>query len=49
MMYIFMDIHGSTAVVSLGLLYDVPLSHSDTPYSVGLFWVSDRPVAETST
>jgi len=23
-------------------------SHSDTPYSVGLLWTSDRPVAETS-
>ena len=25
------------------------LSHSDTPHSVGLLWVSDQPDAETST
>ena len=24
-------------------------SHSDTPHSVGLLWMSDQPVAETST
>jgi hypothetical protein len=33
MMNIFMNIHGSTAVVGLGIFYEVPLSHSDTPYS----------------
>jgi hypothetical protein len=36
--------HGSTA-----LLCDVHLSHSDTPHSVGLLWMSDQPVAKTST
>jgi len=47
---VFMDIHGSTAILGLGLLYEVPLSHLDTSYSVGLFWMSDRPfAAETST
>jgi len=46
---VFMDIHDSTAIVGLGLLYEVPLSHLDTPYSVGIFWMSDRPVTETST
>jgi hypothetical protein len=39
----------STALVGLGLLYEVPRSHSDTPYSVGLLWTSDRSVVETST
>jgi len=47
--YIFIDIHGSTAVLGLGLLYEVALSHSDTPYSAGLFWMSDRTAVETST
>jgi len=41
--------HGSTALVSLGLFYEVPRSHSDTPQSVGLFRTSDRSHAETST
>jgi hypothetical protein len=41
--------HGSTALVSLGLLYEVPRSHSDTPHSVGLLWTGDQPVEETST
>jgi len=36
--------HGSTALVSLGLLYEIPRSHSDTPHSVGLLWMDDRPV-----
>jgi hypothetical protein len=40
---------GSTAVVGLGLLYEVPQSHSDASHSVGLLWTSDQPVAETST
>jgi len=35
--------------VGLGLLCEVPRSHSDTPQPVGLFWTRDRPVAETST
>jgi hypothetical protein len=47
---IFTFFHGSTALMSLGLLtVEVSRSHSDTPHSVGLFWTSDRPVAETST
>jgi hypothetical protein len=29
--------------------FEAPLSHSDTPHSVGLLWTSDQPVAETST
>ena len=41
--------YSSVAVVGLGLLHEVPRSHSDTPHSVGLFWTSDRPVAQTST
>ena len=40
---------GSTALVGLGLLCEVPRSHSDTPQSVGLLVTSDRPVEETST
>jgi hypothetical protein len=36
--------HGSTALLGLGLFFEVPRSHS-----VGLLWTSDRPVAETST
>jgi hypothetical protein len=37
--------HSSTAVASLGLLYEVPLPLWDTPHSVTLPWTSDRPVA----
>jgi hypothetical protein len=37
-------------LVGLGLfIVEVSQSHSDTPDSVGLFWTSDRSVAETST
>jgi hypothetical protein len=33
-----------------GLLIDeASRSHSDTPHSVGLLWVSGQPTAETST
>jgi len=35
--------------VGLGLLHEVPRSHSDTPHPVGLFWTRDRPVAGNST
>jgi hypothetical protein len=35
-------------LVGLGLLYEVPRSHSDTPHSVEL-WKTHRPVAETFT
>ena len=35
--------------VSLGIFCEVPRSHSDTPYSVGLLWTRDRTVEVTST
>jgi hypothetical protein len=42
--------NGWTALVSIGILtFEVPRSQSDTSHSVGLFWTSDQPVAETST
>jgi hypothetical protein len=31
------------------LIIEASLSHSGTPQSVGLLWISDQPVAETST
>jgi hypothetical protein len=31
------------------LIIEASLSHSDTLYSVGLLWTSDKPVAEIST
>jgi hypothetical protein len=31
------------------LIIEAPLSHSDTPHSIGLVWTSDQPDAETST
>ena len=31
------------------LIIQTSLSHSDTPYSVGLLWTSDQSDAETST
>jgi hypothetical protein len=41
---------GSTALMGLGLLIvGVSRSHSDTPLSVGILWMNDRPVAETCT
>jgi hypothetical protein len=37
---------GSTAVVALGrLTFEVSRSHTDTPHSVGLLWMSDRPTS----
>ena len=36
--------HGSTALASVGLLYEVPRSIWDTPHSVTLLWKCDRPV-----
>ena len=39
----------SRAPVDLGLLYEVPRSHSGTPRSVGVPWTSDSPITETST
>ena len=42
--------HGATDLVGQGLLIiEDSRSHSDTPYSEGLLWTSDRPVTETST
>jgi hypothetical protein len=41
--------HGSTVLVGLGLLCEVPRSHLDARRSVGILWTSYRPVAETST
>ena len=42
--------HCLTALVGLGLhIFEVSRSHSDAPFSVGLLWMSDWPVAETST
>jgi hypothetical protein len=38
----------STALVGLGLLYEVIRLYLDTPHSVGLLSTSDRPVSETS-
>jgi len=31
------------------LIIESSRSHSDTPHSVGLLWMSDQPDAETST
>jgi hypothetical protein len=31
------------------LIVDASRSHSGTPHSVGLLWMSDQPTAETST
>ena len=43
-------LHGSIALMRLGLrIVDVSRSHSGTPHSVGPLYMSDRPVAETST
>jgi len=37
-------------LVGQGLLtVEASRSHPDTPYSVGVLWTSDQPVAETST
>jgi len=42
--------YGSTALVGLDLLViEILRSRSDSPYSAGLRWTSDRPFAETST
>jgi len=35
--------------VGLGLLFEVPLPYSDPLQLVGLLWITDQPVAETST
>jgi len=36
-------------LLGLGLLCEIPRSHSDTPHSVELLWTSDRSVAEISS
>ena len=41
--------YGSTALVGLGLLCEVPRSHSDTPHSVGLLCASDWIIIAIST
>jgi hypothetical protein len=38
---------GLTVLVGQTPLSEVPRSHSDTPHSVGLLWMSDQPVAVT--
>jgi len=48
--FCFLPFPGSTAQVGLRLLIvEVSESYSDTPQVVGLLWMSDWPVAETST
>ena len=43
-------LYGSTLLVDIGgLIVLDSRSHSDTPLSVELLWMSKRPVAETST
>jgi hypothetical protein len=43
-------LNSSTALVGLRLLIvEFSTSHSDTPHSVGLLWMSDRPMVVTST
>ena len=45
-----MFFYGLAALMNLGLLnVKVSGSHSDTPLSVGLLWMGDQPIAETST
>ena len=39
---------GSSELVGLGLLYEIPRSHWNTQHSLRLPWTSDRPVAGTS-
>jgi hypothetical protein len=39
--------HGVTVLVVL--IIEDSWSHSDTPYSIGFLWTSDRPNSETST
>jgi len=41
--------HGSTVLVGLGILCEIPGLHSNIPHSVGLLWTSDRTVVETLT
>jgi len=46
-MYIYsFFFHGSTALVGLDLLREIPPSHTDTPQSVGFLWTSDRPISK---
>jgi len=42
-------IHVSTSLVGLDFhIFEISISHSDTPQSVGLLWSSDQPIAESS-
>ena len=48
--WIFLFTMTQQPLVGHGLLiFEDSRSHSDTPYTVGLIWKSDQPVAETST
>ena len=40
---------GWTGLVGLDLVVEVWSSHSVTPHTIVLLWISDRPNAETST
>jgi hypothetical protein len=43
-----MSLQGSSALFDLGLfIIDFSISHSNTPHSVRLLWISDWPVGET--
>jgi hypothetical protein len=43
-------LHGTTSPSGQGFLFvEASKSHSDTPHSVGLLWMSHRSDAETST
>ena len=48
-MWIWLSFFPNGATAPSGLLtIEASRSHSDTPHSVGLPWMSDQPVAETS-
>jgi hypothetical protein len=42
-MFLSLFFHGSTALLGLCFLCEVPRSHSDTPHLVGLLWTNDQP------
>jgi len=41
--------HGSTALVDIGIVSEVPGSQPHTLQSVGLLWTNDRTIAEACT
>ena len=48
----FFNFHDATAPPPVGqafLIFDTSRSHPDTPQWVGILWMSDQPVPETST